>query len=221
MLNLSNTTLLTITSVNFDEHIASLEKSMRHVNFNKVVFASHEMPNNLPKGIVWQNTHEKLDFKQYSKYCIYNMTNHVDTDFCLLVQHDSWILYPDLWTDDFFNYDYIGAPWPLSHSAYIDPFGNHVRVGNGGFSLRSKKLLEVPKYIDIPFEVNQGNFYKHMNANCYNEDGNICVHNRHLYEKMGCVFSPVEVAAKFSTETNVPETVKSFGFHKKLPFWAK
>ena len=34
----------------------------------------------------------------------------------------------------FFDYDYIGAPWPNN-------FVN--RVGNGGFSLRSKKFLEL------------------------------------------------------------------------------
>ena len=60
-----------------------------------------------------------------------------------------------------------------------------------------------------------------MNAGSYNEDGNICVHNRHLYELMGCKFAPVEVAARFSTENNVPETVQSFGFHKRLPTWAQ
>ena len=35
---------------------------------------------------------------------------------------------PEAWTDDFFNYDYIGATW------------DDGVVGNGGFSWRSRKL---------------------------------------------------------------------------------
>jgi len=221
MLDLSNVTLLAITSVKFDEHIASLKRSMSHAKFARVVLATHEKPKNLPEDIVWEDIGKKIDYVQFSEYCIYNMTNHVHTDFCLHVHDDSWILRPDLWTDEFFKYDYIGAPWPLSYEGFIDPFGRHIRVGNGGFSLRSKKLLDVPKKINIPFEVNEGDFYKHMNANSYNEDGNICVHNRHLYEMMGCKFAPIDIAAKFSTEVKVPESVESFGFHKRFPSWAK
>ena len=84
--------------------------------------------------------------------------------------------------------------------------------------MRSKKLLEVPNNHEVVFEVNVGDFYKHMNANIYNEDGNICVHNRHIYEKAGCKFAPVSVAAKFSHENPCAETegVKPFGFHKHI-----
>ena len=58
-----------------------------------------------------------------------------------------------------------------------------------------------------------------MNAGSYNEDGNICVHNRHLFIEEGCKFPPVEVAARFSYETAVPENqgIIPFGFHFNLP----
>jgi hypothetical protein len=117
------------------------------------------------------------------------------------------------------EYDYIGAPWEYNENAYIDPFGNHQRVGNGGFSLRSKKLLDVPKKEHVEWDVNRGDFYKHMNANNFAEDGNICVHNRHIYERCGCKFAPIEVAAKFAHEKPIKETVGivPFGFHYHLP----
>lgn len=217
MLNLPNVTLVALTSVDFQGHIASLNKCSTHANFGAVKLISHECPPDLPDYIAWEDSGINMKIKDYSYYCIYNLTRHIDTEFCLLVQADSWIIRPEKWEDSFFEYDYIGAPWPLSYNAYVDPFGRHIRVGNGGFSLRSKKLLDVPKHINIPFEVNEGTFYKHMNAGCYNEDGNICVHNRHLFEEAGCKFAPVEVAAKFSTECNVPETTESFGFHSKVP----
>jgi hypothetical protein len=155
----------------------------------------------------------------YSKYCIYNLTEHIQTSHCITVQWDGFVLNPDKWDSSWLEYDYIGAPWEYSNQSYIDPFGNHQRVGNGGFSLRSKKLLDVPKYAYIHFDVNWGDFYKHMNANNFAEDGNICVHNRHIYEALGCKFAPVEVAARFSQEKKVPESVgiMPFGFHHNLP----
>lgn len=150
---------------------------------------------------------------------IYDLWRHVTTDFCLIVQADGYVLNPQLWTDDFLNYDYIGAPWRLRKDAYIDPFGNQIRVGNGGFSLRSKKLLAVPNTHDIPWDVNSSDFYKHMDVGLFSEDGNICVHNRHIFEAAGCVWAPLEIAIRFSKEQRIAEKQpgKTFGFHKKIP----
>ena len=94
-----------------------------------------------------------------------------------------------------------------------------VGVGNGGFSFRSKKLLEVPLKRQIPFNCTTGDFYKHFNANNFAEDGNICVHNRHMFVEEGCKFPSVDVAARFSYETSVPENqgLTPFGFHFNLP----
>jgi hypothetical protein len=155
----------------------------------------------------------------YSHYFLYDLYRHVDTEFCLTIQDHGFIINPESWTEEFFNYDYIGAPWPIRDDAYITPFNEHIRVGNGGFSLRSKKLLEVPLKIEIPFDTTKGDFYKHFNQNCFNEDGNICIHNKHLYESQGCKFPSVELAARFSYESPVPENQNliPFGFHSSLP----
>jgi hypothetical protein len=216
MLKLKNITLITVTSRNILETIEAMQLSMKHINFGKVIFVSHAKPESLPEDIEFQYCDELDSIKKYSHYMIYNLQNHINTEYCITVQHDGYILRPEKWTDEFFNWDYIGAPWPINPNAYITPFGENIRVGNGGFSFRSKKLLEVPNHINIPFEVNIGNFYKHMNANSFNEDGNICVHNRHLYEYMGCKFAPIEIAAKFSQEIQTYETknIEPFGFHK-------
>ena len=52
-----------------------------------------------------------------------------------------------------------------------------------------------------------------------NEDGNITVHNKHLFEEAGCNIAPIEVARFFSYETPVPENqgIIPFGFHNNLP----
>jgi len=53
-----------------------------------------------------------------------------------------------------------------------------------------------------------------MDAGLYNEDGNICCHNRHIFEGQGCVYAPVAVASKFSREETLPDSEQeTFGFH--------
>lgn len=200
----------------------ALKYSMKDIDFGSVKFISHERPKIVPDGIKYEKFvgYDKISYKEFSYYCIYKLIEHVDTEYMLMIHPDGFVINPESWTDEFLEWDYLGAPWPLTDTAFIDPFGNHQRVGNGGFTLRSRKLLEVPLIEEIPFEVNQGTFYKHMNAGAYNEDGNICVHNKHLFEKHGIRYAPVELAAKFSHEIPVPETEeveKPFGFHRYLP----
>ena len=60
----------------------------------------------------------------------------------LLYQEDSCLFKKNI--NDFLEWDYIGAPWPLTQN------DTENSVGNGGFSLRSKKcMLEVIKTISL------------------------------------------------------------------------
>jgi hypothetical protein len=71
----------------------------------------------------------------------------------------------------------------------------------------------------VPWEVNVGTFYRHEGAGLYSEDGNICVHNRHIYEDEGCRWPDVSLALDFSVESRVTEYkgALTFGFHKRFP----
>ena len=219
MIDLPNVTLFCISSNKVQDAIKVLQYSMRGINFGAVKLITHEDPGNLPEGIEFSKCYEIKSIHDYNYYCIYNLSKHIDTDYCLLIQPDGFVINPDKWNDDWFNYDYIGAPWALAKDAYLDPWNKPHRVGNGGFSFRSKKLLDVPKHAYIHFDVNWGDFYKHMNVGFTSEDGIICVHNRHIYEALGCKIAPIEVAARFSHERQLPETkgIKPFGFHYFLP----
>jgi hypothetical protein len=219
MINLPDVTLICVSSVNLPQTYFAFSKSIERINFGAVRLVTHEKPEHLPDFIEYSECYQIKNINDYSYYCIYNLTNHVQTSHCLIIQADGFVINPDKWDDSWLEYDYIGAPWQYTENAYIDPFGKHQRVGNGGFSLRSKKLLDVPKHEYIEWDVNQGDFYKHMNANNFAEDGNICVHNRHIYERCGCKFAPVEVASKFSHEKSIEETegITPFGFHYHLP----
>lgn len=160
------------------------------------------------------------NMKDYARYMIYHLHEHVDTEFVLTVQHDGFIINPLAWTDEFFDYDYVGAPWPWREQGFVTPFGEHIAVGNGGFSLRSKKLTEVPTKVDVPFDVVAMNdFYKMFGGVNWNEDGNICVHNRHIFEEQGCKFAPVELARFFSHEStlDINRGLVPFGYHGNLP----
>ncbi len=51
----------------------------------------------------------------------------------LIYQEDSILFRGDI--EPFLPYDYVGAPWPHT------PFGWDLKVGNGGFSLRSRSVM--------------------------------------------------------------------------------
>ena len=173
----------------------------------------------LEDGIVCEEPSIPINnMKDYARYMIYHLHEHVVTDFVLTIQHDGFIRRRGI--EDFLHYDYVGAPWPWREQGFVTPFGEHIAVGNGGFSLRSKKLTEVPTKVDVPFDVvAMNNFYKMFGGVNWNEDGNICVHNRHIFEEQGCNFAPVEVAKDFSHESplDINRGIIPFGYHGNLP----
>lgn len=216
---LPTVTLATVTGVKIPEAIYALWKTSRKLKFDSILLITDREVNNCPPWLkVISLDSYKLDsIDAYSYFCVYELHKYINTSHLLLIQADGYVLRPKLWQDAFLKYDYIGAPWPVVENSYIDPEGKHQRVGNGGFSLRSQRLLTVPNNSEVIWDINSGNYYQHMGYGLQSEDGIICIHNRSVYEELGCKFAPIEVAAKFSTETIVPETVKSLGFHKNIP----
>ncbi len=145
---------------------------------------------------------------EWNKNIIYDLTNHVDTDFCLLIHPDGYIIHPECWRDEWLQYDYIGSPWPLPTDdfSYRDKSGTIQRVGNS-VSLRSKRLIDLAPKFNLPWQSFHG---------FTNEDGFICVNNRHIYEEHGMKFAPLDVAIRFGKEHIIPENIdvnKTFVFH--------
>ena len=210
-------TIVCVTGVNILGALRSLLISSVRFNSEQVLFVNVWLPNfRIGKFRFERPINSKLDsIEEYGKYVQFTLWKHIRTDFALIVQADGWVLNGDRWNEEFKNYDYIGAPWPVSTEAYIDPDGNHQRVGNGGFSLRSFKLLELGSQLELVWDVTKNDYFKHFNVKPLTEDGNICIHNRKKYESAGCIFAPLEVAARFSREHAIPEFVnpKTFGFH--------
>ena len=209
MINLDNVTLVTITSVNIDRAIKALNYSSKDINFGDILLLTDKTVNNDKIKTI---KIEPLDYIGYSRFVIYELYKYINTDYVLIIQDDGFVVNAHMWDDEFMKYDYIGAPFPIPNLddkiTYRDPFGNLIRVGNGGFSLRSKKILSLATELNLEWKSYFG---------YYNEDGFFSCHNRHIYEQNGCVYAPVDVAARFSHENKTSETIgiEPFGFHGK------
>jgi hypothetical protein len=127
----------------------------------------------------------------YSRFCLADLPRLTNAPFVLVVQWDGYVVAPEMWTPAFLKFDYIGAPIA---GADQTPF-----VGNGGFSLRSRKLLDAVTQITLrPGEA---------------EDRAISVtHRERLERDFGVAFAPVNFAKRFSHETIDPSGA-TFGFH--------
>lgn len=192
MLDLSNVTLLCLTNLNFEGHKEALEKSSVGIKWGA-------------RKIIWDQDITGIDSWNFK--CVYELHRYVDTDYCMFIHADGYVINPEAWRPDFLEYDYIGAPWPLPKDSYSyrTPEGEIIRVGNS-VSLRSKRLLELPGRLSLPWREYYGNTH---------EDGFLCVHNRRILEENGCRFAPLEVARYFSVEHPIPENegIKTFAFH--------
>ena len=209
---LENVTLLAYTSHEIPQTIASLQKCQEGLGFAETKLLCHEKPDGLPENILYEFAPEINNIDDFNQYVFLELGKHVNTSHVLYVQAHAWILHPELWDDEWLQYDYIGSPWKHMDEAYI-AWGSkeHVRVGNGGVSLRSKKLLEIPKKHGLPLLQEQ---------NWYNEDGNLTCYYRELMLALGIKYASVEVAARFAYENDVPENMEIkdfFGYHRNMP----
>lgn len=207
-LQLKNVTLVAMTSVCVYETVQALKYSMRGIDFGDALLISHRKPIYLPSNIRYAYTDRLRTIDDFNYKMLYELGDYIHTEFACIVHYDGFIVHPELFRDEFLEYDYIGAPWPDPHDDYTyrDIYGRLQRVGNSvGF--RSKRLIDFPKEAGLPFEADHGYFH---------EDGFLCVKNRHLVEKAGMRIAPIEVAKYFSHETMIPEIegITPFAFHK-------
>lgn len=213
-LNLSNVTLVAMTSVNINATILAMKYSMKKINFADAVLITHKRPLLLPRNIRYSKTSKLTNIDDFNYKMFYELGDHIKTDFALIVHADGFIVNPDMWRDEFLDYDYVGAPWPIpkdtDKDSYRDRDGNLCRVGNSA-GIRSKKLMDYPRKANLPWEAEYscGKWW-------YNEDVMICCKYKHLFEQEGMKIAPIEVAKYYAHENMVPEVqgITPFAFHK-------
>lgn len=187
-LNLEQVSLICVETRHFELAHFALSKCMEKANFKEVVLLS-STPAPFKPGIDNQIIPPIRSTEEYSEFMIRDFGNYFSGSFALLVQWDSFILNVEAWSEDFLRYDYVGAPWP--HREHP--------VGNGGFSLRSKRLIESLNKINI--------------TRTHPEDECICGQYRaDLESQHNIVFAPVPIAEVFAFELTTP-AFPTFGFH--------
>lgn len=194
MLALNNITLVCVDTVNPDLALYALRRCTGAARFGRVVLfgiAGMRVDDGMELVPVDDRVNSAVD---YSNFVVNELPDHIDTDFALIIQWDGFIINPGAWTDEFLEYDYIGAPWP-----HLVP-----SVGNGGFSLRSRRLMRAARNL-------------HM-ADTHPEDVRIAVdHGELLQKQYGIRFAPVDLAQRFSFENTFGDQ-PSFGFHALFNF---
>jgi len=190
MISLPKVTLICLTNKDFEGHKHAIDMSCMDIEFGAV-------------KLIWDEKCTSIDIWNYK--IINELYKYVDTEYCLLIHSDGYVIHPELWNDSWLSYDYIGAPWPLPNDdySYRDDGGDIVRVGNS-VSLRSRKLME--RVSKFPWK----SYYSNTN-----EDGFISVHHRKELEREGFKFAPLDVAVHFSKEHEILENVglQTFCFH--------
>lgn len=190
-LKLPTVTLCAAASVNVRATVAALSASLGQAEFadcllftDREVFPIDARIRVIPIGRLRSS-------KAYSEFILRELVGHIKSEHCLIVQWDGFVLDAAQWDPGFLQYDYIGASWPQ--------FCDGHDVGNGGFSLRSHRLLEACQ--DPRF---QGD---------HPEDVAICRLNRPLLEREhGIRFANRSAACRFSFERDAPSG-PTFGFH--------
>lgn len=202
MLILNNVDIIAISSDKPIETIKSIRYSTKSVKFGSVKFLTHLTKENInisTDGIDVVNIPEIKSHSQYNDFCL-TLKQYTSNDFILIVQNDSFITNPLMWTNDFLLYDYIGAPWTQKQAS---DWGIYNRVGNGGFSLRSKKFLD---------------FSSNFTSCCgTNEDGFLTNFTSNISNSLGINFAPVSLAKQFAIESLEEDEIflpeNHFGFH--------
>ncbi len=194
-----------------DGTISALQKCCEELDFYEVKLICDKKPDNLPENIIWEYAPHINHIDDFNYYMFLELGKHVNSSHMLFVHDHAYILHPELWDDDWLQWDYCGAPWKVIENAYLTDNGKRIRVGNGGFSLRSRRLLFAPKELGLKLEQRQQFF---------NEDGNICVYQADKLSEYGIKYMPLEEACVFAYENDVEENEsisKFFGFHRNMP----
>ncbi len=193
MLNLPQVTLCCVDTRLPHMALDAMLTCMGHAQFGQAILFTRPDHGliDVPAGVDVVTLDSINSIEAYSNFLLKGMLPYLHTSHMLIVQWDGYVIDPGMWEDAFLGVDYIGAVWPQFHDGH--------RVGNGGFSLRSRKLLEAMTDARLPAH--------------HPED--ICIARTHraaLESQWAIRFADEAMAHRFAFERERPSP-RSFGFH--------
>ncbi len=180
--------------INVHGGVAALNFSSKEIEFNnKILFSDKKVDGDF--DFIKIDTISNI--KQYNDFML-SLGKYIKSPFVLVIQDDGHVINPKKWDEDYLKFDYIGAPWPNdkkwnSRWKKYNEVGEKIvhnlsfnRIGNGGFSLRSKKFLEYSStFSDTTFLA---------------EDIFLNIFNYDYAKNFGIKYPDIETAINFSYE---------------------
>ena len=196
-LNLSSVTLVCVDDI--DPHGAKkvLEWCKSMVDFGDVKLLT-SLPCDYPSIKIMP----LRSLVAYSIFMLTRLHEYIDTPNLLIVQRDGFILNPSSWDNEWLELDYIGGL-----------FIQEDRVGSGGFSLRSKRIMQAVSETIPYWDGTQKGADEIQSSLGFYEDGILSLGDFGRQFKIGSL----EQAAKFSQAGNMNLNYyieKPFGFHR-------
>jgi hypothetical protein len=229
---------ITIVSVTGLQAVAegamrAIVKSAAEMPGAKAMLISPERPDSAPAWVQHVPV-RPFGYMEYSLFILYVLHRFIETDFALIVQDDGWVLSGANWRSEFLDWDIVGAPVHLArvvtessdtfHTGFQwEPFVGQANtrvdvVYNGGFTLRSKRLLEAPRRMRLPLLIPPVSkivgppWQMQWDADVVFEDVHLCTVMRPELERAGIRFAPLDLAREFAIEQVGGD------FHKGLDF---
>tara|TARA_Y100001958_G_C21200227_1_gene527006 strand:- start:892 stop:1605 length:714 start_codon:yes stop_codon:yes gene_type:complete len=206
--------LVTINCNMVEEGVKALEYSTKYIEFNNVFLLSDQT---ISGNFDLISIKKIRDVEDYNNE-ILNLSKHIKSEYVLIIQHDGHVINHKKWDDLFLKFDYIGAPWPNSKKwnerwkYYPKEMEEKIlknlnlnRIGNGGFSLRSKKFLDYSRS------------YKEVDGAPEDIFLNILNYDRAF--EYGIKYPDVKTAISFSYE--IPLKGKNLEKEKRFHFYNK
>lgn len=174
---LQDVTLCIIDCLNADRSIKVLEHCKKMCDFGAVKFLT-----SIP--VEYEHRVPIMPLNSLVSYSIFMLTRiheYIDTPFLQIVQRDGWILNPQSWKEEWKQYNYIG---PL--------YMQYPLVGSGGFSFRSKSLMEETARQTPKWDGTLAHAHKIQGKLMYYEDGEISLSGKYKNFKIA---TPEDAAA--------------------------
>lgn len=198
--DLAGVTLCAVTSVNLAATILAMARTLEIVRVDHALLFTDRPVDAPPPGVHCVPIAPLRCTADYSRFMLHELHRWIETAHCMVIQWDGYPLHAGHWNRTFLEFDYVGAPWPQ--------FDDGHDVGNGGFSLRSRRLLQA--CLDPRFDDDGAA-----------EDLVIARRNRAFLEREHAIrFADRETAARFSIERPIANLhgcadalACAFGFH--------